>query len=162
MNANDVIDLLQLEPLPHEGGYFRRSYTAPNTEVDARQPLSTAIYALFTEQDFSAMHRLQGDELYHFYFGDPLEMLLLSPEGDGEIFMLGQDFQAGMRPQKLVPGNYWQGSRVLPKGRYGFSLIGTSMTPGFHWQDFELGNGQSLMEAYPDFQQAIKKRVHQV
>ena len=104
------------------------------------------------------MHRLQTDEMYHFYYGDPVELLLLYPDGEGEKFLLGTAFHNGMRPQKLVPRGVWQGSIIQPDGAYGFALIGTSMAPAFDDASFELGNREQLLAKYPDFIEAINGR----
>ena len=167
MTAQEVIDFFQLEPLPKEGGYFRQTYKSPERVPLKGLPqryrqevaFGTAIYALFTPTDFSAMHRLDTDEIYHFYFGDPVEMLLLHADGSGEIFTLGNDLQAGMLPQKVVDRGVWQGSRLAPQARYGFALIGTTMAPGFEWEGFELGERDTLIEQYPALAESIAARV---
>ena len=84
---------------------------------------------MLTPDTFSAMHRLKGDEVFHFYLGDPVEMLLLKPDGRAEAVLLGQDLSAGMRVQHAVAGGTWQGSRLAPGGKY--ALMGTTMAPGF-------------------------------
>lgn len=167
MTAQDVINLLQLEPLPLEGGFFRQTYQSservPPEALPARyqQPLAlgTAIYAVLTPNDFSAMHRLDTDEIFHFYYGDPLEMLLLHPDGSAEVFLLGNDLPAGQQPQKVVNRQVWQGTRLAPGGQYGFALIGTTMAPGFEWAGFELGEYEMLVERYPAFADMIAARV---
>lgn len=167
LTAQQVIDLLQLEPLPLEGGFFRQTYKSPEIlspellPERCSQPLAfgTAIYALLTPADFSAMHRLDTDEIFHFYYGDPLEMLLLHPSGSGEVFLLGSDLLAGQQPQKVVARDVWQGTRLAPGGRYGFALIGTTMAPGFEWAGFELGERDALVSQYPAFAERIAARV---
>lgn len=167
LTAQQVIDLLQLEPLPLEGGFFRQTYKSPeilSPEVLPEryaQPMvfGTAIYALLTPADFSAMHRLDTDEIYHFYYGDPLEMLLLHPDNSGEVFLLGSDLLAGQQPQKVVARNIWQGTRLASGGPHGFTLIGTTMAPGFEWSGFELGERDALTRQYPAFAAMIAARV---
>lgn len=167
LTAPEVITLLQLEPLPLEGGFFRQTYKSPELIAPAALParyqqdriFGTAIYTLLTLLDFSAMHRLDTDEIYHFYYGDPLEMLLLQPDGSGEVFVLGNDLLAGQQPQKVVARNVWQGTRLVPGGRYGFALIGTTMAPGFEWAGFELAEQATLLAHYPTFAEMIAARV---
>lgn len=167
MTAQDVIDLLQLEPLPLEGGFFRQTYKAAETLAPEALPVryrqemvfGTAIYAVLTPNDFSAMHRLDTDEIFHFYYGDPLEMLLLHPDRSGELFLLGSDLLAGQQPQKVVNRNVWQGTRLAAGGEHGFALIGTTMAPGFEWAGFELGEREALVNQYPDFAEMIAVRV---
>lgn len=136
MTAEEVISLLGLEPLPGEGGMFTQHYADRH---------STAIYFLVREGDFSALHRLSGTEVYHFYTGAPLEMLLLYPESNVERFVLGSDLAAGQRPALAVPPGVWQGSRTTGE----WSLVGTTMAPGFQEEMFELGDRESLLAAFP-------------
>ncbi len=162
-----IIELLHLEPIPLEGGFFTQTYKSNETISPEALParyqnalsFCTAIYAALTPIEFSAMHRLDTDEIYHFYLGDPLEMLLLHPDGSGEVVILGTDFQVGMLPQKVVQRGVWQGSRPVEGGSFGYSLCGTTMAPGFEWTSFELGLADSLIREYPAFAEMIKARV---
>ena len=104
--------LLGMRPLPSEGGYFVESYRSP-LKVDAtllgksetgQRSLCTAIYYMLTPAVFSALHKLKGDEIYHFYAGDPVELLQLYPDGSSEIVLLGQDLMRGMRFQHAGRG----------------------------------------------------------
>jgi predicted cupin superfamily sugar epimerase len=140
LTAKQIQDLLKLEPLQPEGGYFAESY---------RSALSSAIYYMLTPDAFSVMHRLKGDELYHFYLGDPVEMLMLKPDGSAEALLLGQNVLSGMRVQHTVPGDTWQGSRLAPGGK--FALMGTTMSPGFDPQDYEPGKREALSAQYPAY-----------
>jgi len=155
--ADEVRKLLKLEPLPGEGGLFAEAYRSahrlPKEALpkcySSERPLSTAIYYMLTPDTFSAMHRLRGDEVYHFYLGDPVEMLMLKPDGSAEAILIGQDLAAGMRVQHKVCGGTWQGSRLAPGGK--FALMGTTMSPGFDPADFELGKRDDLSAAYPKY-----------
>ncbi len=75
------------------------------------------------------MHRLQSDEIFHFYLGDPIEMLQLSIDGHRADSFARQRFASGMRPQVIVPRGVWQGSRLLAGGK--FALLGATVAPGF-------------------------------
>ncbi len=157
LTARQIQDLLKLQPLPVEGGHFVESYRSKYTlEVPSLSPcyqgergLSTAIYYMLTPDTFSAMHRLKGDEVYHFYLGDPVEMLMLKPDGAAEAVLLGQDILAGMRVQHAVAGGTWQGSRLAPGGKY--ALMGTTMSPGFDPTDYEPGKRDALSAQYPNY-----------
>ncbi len=140
LTAKQVQELFKLQPLQPEGGYFAESY---------RSPLSTAIYYMLTPDTFSAMHRLKGDEIYHFYLGDPVEMLMLKPDGSAEALLLGQNILGGMRVQHTVPGGTWQGSRLAPGGK--FALMGTTMAPGFDPKDYDPGKRDALSAQYPAY-----------
>ena len=146
LSAEDVIRILSLVPLAGEGGYFRETHrSALRTGGDDRY-LGTAIYYLLTRDTFSAMHRLRGDEIFHFYLGDPAEMLLLRPDGTAAHLIIGPDIANGRHPQIVVPGGVWQGSRLRRGGE--FALLGTTMAPGFDARDFELGDRAGLLQRY--------------
>ena len=161
LTAKQIQDFLKLQPLPIEGGYFVESYRSKYTLAQpslspcyhGERGLSTAIYYMLTPDTFSAMHRLRGDEVYHFYLGDPVEMLQLKPNGTGEAVLLGQNLAAGMRLQHVVPGGTWQGSRLAPGGK--FALMGTTMAPGFDPQDYDAGKRTELIAQYPQYSALI-------
>jgi predicted cupin superfamily sugar epimerase len=94
------------------------------------------------------MHRLPGDEIFHFYLGDPVEMLQLFPDGRTEILVLGADLQAGQKPQHVVPAGVWQGSSLLAGGKW--ALLGATMAPGFDYADYEQGQRELLSKQYPE------------
>lgn len=133
MTAQEVIDLLQLEPLEMEGGFFRQNYKN-SAEAENGAPLSTAIYYLLTPDTFSCLHHLPADEVYHFYLGDPVELLLLDEKGPCRCVTLGSHIGNGMAVQTVVPAGVWQGSYLLPGGSW--ALLGTTMTPGFTDEGF--------------------------
>lgn len=145
LTAHEAAALLGLEPLPREGGMFRRTWQTAE-ERDGK-PLSTAIYFLLTANSFSHLHRLPSDEVYHFYSGDPVELTLLGPEGQVCTVTLGSDLAAGQVPQTVVPAGWWQGSRLVPGGEW--ALLGTTMCPGYADEDYEHGDGSTLKAQYP-------------
>ena len=99
MTADEIKTLLKLEPHPIEGGSFRRTYTsaALSSCRAACAPQGTAIYYLLEPGTFSEMHVLDSDEIFHFYLGDPVEMLQLYPDGRSAVFTLGPDLAAGQQ-----------------------------------------------------------------
>ena len=139
-----------LAPLPLEGGRFRRTWAGPEG-ADGR-PAGSAIVMLLTDgpDDFSALHRLPIDEVWHFYRGDPLELLLLLPDGRCELRVLGD----GQLVQTTVPAGVWMGARVVSGGSW--SLFGTTMAPGFIDADLELGDGDELAVRYPECAELIR------
>jgi predicted cupin superfamily sugar epimerase len=161
LTADQLIEILGLQPHV-EGGRFTETYRAPEVlsagslpgRYGGERALSTAIYYLLPPGTFSEIHRLRTDEVYHFYMGDPVEMLLLHPEGSGEVVRLGTDLAAGERPQLVVGRGTWHGSRVAEGGRYG--LLGCTMAPGFEYDDFAPGRRADLIERYPRHRDLIE------
>jgi len=162
--AQEIIDLLELEPLDIEGGWYRECWRSklqadPGGRGDnypSPRSLGSLIYYLLTSDTVSAMHRLPSDEIFHFYLGDPVEMLQLFPGGEGRVLRLGNNLVAGERPHILVPGGVWQGSR-LAGDKHGFALMGTTVTPGFDFDDFSRGDRNELITQYPDHAGMIEK-----
>ena len=160
LTAEQIRELLQMRPHPIEGGYFAETYRGAAVVPRSLLPgypgdraISTAIYYLLTPDTFSAMHRVRGDEMFHFYLGDAVEMLQLKADGTGEVIVLGQDIAAGMRLQHTVPGGVWQGSRVRAGGK--FALLGTTMSPGFEYEDYETGTRQKLSAQFPQYSDMV-------
>lgn len=148
-----IIEILGLQPLEQEGGLFRSTYRSPG-KVEGKD-MGSAIYFMLTGQGYSHLHRLVTDEVYHFYGGDPVELLELLPDGKSRVTVLGSDICAGQEVQHVVPAGTWQGSRLLPGGAYG--LMGTTMSPGYDDADYEhAADPEALMEQYPEQAQRIR------
>jgi len=169
MNADDVIRALDLSPLPWEGGWYRETWrskvdiqaTELVDQYDGARSAGTAIYYVLTPQTVSRMHRLPSDETFHFYLGDPVEMLLLHPDGaKSENITFGQDIFGDDHVQFTIPGNTWMGGRLklnAAKGdKAGFALMGTTVSPGFDFADLEMGTFGDLSAQYPDRKELIK------
>jgi predicted cupin superfamily sugar epimerase len=152
LTAERLIALLALKPLPHEGGFYRETWRCAHSSGD--RAAGTAIYYLLTPDTESALHRLPGDEVYHFYLGDPVELLLLEASG-GRLITLGPDLLAGQVVQTVVPGGVWQGSVLRPGGA--FALLGTTMSPGFDFSDYAAADGTALVQRYPAFAERIRR-----
>ncbi len=157
LNAEEIIERLQLVPLTIEGGHFRETYRSTLTlpagvlpdEYGGERNVSTAIYYLLTPDTFSAIHRVKSDEVFHFYAGDAVEMLQLWPDGRAEIVVIHNDLAPGHEPQVVVPAGVWQGCRLVPGGNW--ALMGCTVAPGFDYADFELGNRDALLAAHPKY-----------
>ncbi len=157
----DIVSRLGLEPHP-EGGFYVESYRSPRSLSASSLPgyggsraVSTAIYFLITADSFSALHLVASDEIFHFYGGDPVEMLHLHPDGRVESPRLGMDLVAGERPQVVVPSGVWQGARLAHGGSW--TLMGATVAPGFDFDDFEMGDRAELVARYPDHRKAIER-----
>jgi predicted cupin superfamily sugar epimerase len=141
--AERIIAALGLTPLPGEGGFFR---------VTSRTPTASAIYFLITLEDFSALHRLDRDELWHFHAGDPAEHVQLDPAtGDLRRVRMGPDVPAGDEPQVRVPAGSWQGARLDPAfpPHHGYALFSCTMAPPWAESGCTFGARADLQRAFP-------------
>lgn len=161
ISAEDVKKHFGLVPLPEEGGFYHETYRSTafvSAEVfevarKGRRNLSTAIYYLITDDEFSAIHRVPGDEIFHFYAGDPAEMLVLQADGAVDKLVLGSDFLRGQKPQYVVKALSWQGLRLGSGGKW--ALLGATLSPGFAFKDFEVGQRSLLIDQYPTYAKEI-------
>jgi len=163
----ELVAKLGLEPHP-EGGFFRETYRAAEIVVTPRgeRAASTAILFLVTAEALSRLHRIRSDELWVFQGGLPLELVTLAPDGELETRVLGDPAggarQAGGReaiPQALAPAGRWQGARLaggphLPASR-AWALVSCFVSPGFEYEDFELGRRDALLAAFPEHAEIV-------
>jgi len=163
LKPEEIIKELKLQPLPEEGGFYVETYKSSvelpadivSPPYDGTRPASTAIYYLLTPDTFSALHRLPSDEIFHFYLGDPIELLELGKDGRGRMLRLGHDIFGNMKLQHVVKGGTWQGSKLISGGS--FALLGVTVAPGFSFNDYEAGRRNRLVELYPDFEKLISE-----
>lgn len=156
MTAEQIKALLKLDPHPIEGGHFRQTWAASATLDLPRGPRfrGTAIYYLLEKGQFSEMHMLESDEMFHFYLGDPVEMLQLFPDGGSVVLRLGQDLLAGENVQVLVPAGVWQGTRLIGNGEV--ALLGCTVVPGFDYADYHNASLEELAEKWPEQKERIR------
>lgn len=163
--AEKLIQHFKMEKIPAEGPWFTVTYRSEDV-LDAKslpvrykgsRVASTAIYAVQTKEDFSAIHKLMTDEIWHYYGGDPLEMLLLYPDGRGEIVVIGPDVFKGQHAQFVVPRDVWQGSMPIGPESESYSFFGNTLAPGFEFDDFAMGYRAELQEKYPQFADHIAR-----
>jgi hypothetical protein len=122
-NAEKLKSLLDLVPLSIEGGHFSETYRSvemiPQECLQGRysgpRTVGTCIYYLLQPSTFSELHRVASDEIFHFYLGDPVEMLQLWPDGSAKQVLIGTDIESGVAPQLVVPHGVWQGQGSLPE-----------------------------------------------
>jgi uncharacterized protein len=148
--AQQIITRLRLKTLPNEGGYFRRTWTGTACSKGNPRPIGTAIIFLITREEFSALHRLETDEVWHFYAGDPVELVQLDAANQNmRKDILGGDTLAGQISQIVVSGGAWQGARLAAE-KQGWALLGCTMSPGWDQREFTLGDREFLLELFPN------------
>lgn len=132
-----------------EGGWWAPHYEATDQvqmpRLAGERPAGTAIYFLLEQNDFSAVHRLAADEVWHWYAGSPLVLSWVNTIGLRVEHRMGPNPDALEAYQVAVPHHSWMAAYSL--GDY--TLFGCSMSPGFDSRDFLLGNRQVLMDRYP-------------
>lgn len=161
-NARSYIDFYGLHPHP-EGGYYKETYRSPESIVHSALPqrfggarsFSTAIYFLLERGNFSAFHRIQSDECWHFYAGQTLWIHIIHPDGAWQTVHLGNDPGKGETFQYVVPAGCWFASEPAP--HTAFSFVGCTVAPGFDFADFELAEGDALADAYPQHREEIRR-----
>lgn len=147
-DAREIIAALRLEPLPREGGFFR---------VTRRTPTASGILFLITPGEFSALHRLGQDEIWHFHAGDPVEHVQFDPrDGARQTFRLGAEVRHGDTPEVFVPAGHWQGARIA-EPRSGYALLGCTVSPPWEESTFELAARDPLMAAWPQHREIIAR-----
>jgi uncharacterized protein len=157
MSADEIKALLHLQPHPVEGGWYRRTYTSDVSValLGGVRPYGTAIYYLLEEGTFSEMHMLASDEIFHFYLGDPVEMLQLLPDGSSRVVTLGPDLAGGQHVQFVVRAGVWQGTKIVEGGKV--ALLGCTVTPGFDFADYRGGSYAELAAGWPQEAERIRR-----
>jgi hypothetical protein len=161
LTAAQICDLLGLKRHPTCGFVtetYRSERRIPGDALPAGyegdRPFGSVLYFMVTPDAQIRLHRIRSDQMYHHYLGDPLEVLLLYPDGTGATATVGTDLAAGQRPQLFVPGNTFHISRLPPGSSY--SLLGTTEWPGVEPPDVEIGDPSQLEASYPAFGEQIR------
>jgi len=160
--AKEYIKKLQLKPHP-EGGYYKELYRAGElilpdhlpTRFKSSRTFSTSIYFLLEGKQISTFHRLKADELWHFYDGSTLIIYIIDESGELRKLKLGSNVEDGEMFQVQIKNNNWFGAELLDKSSY--ALIGCTVSPGFEFEDFELGDKIELSKKYPEHKNIILK-----
>jgi len=182
--AKDWIETLQLQPHP-EGGWYRETYRSPmpiefvsphltpnpspwkgegsqsgapslrEFSSERTRSVATAIYFLLERDQFSALHRIKSDELWHFYAGSSLAVEGILADSTPRTWRLGLDLAAGDVPQAVVPSGVWFGAELIDKTAY--ALVGCTVSPGFDFADFELAERTALLAQFPQHSDLIKR-----
>lgn len=160
--ADNIIKKLKLVPHP-EGGYFKETYRSvgeiPREFLDdgftGPRNYSTAIYFMLTSDNYSAFHKVRQDEFWFFHSGSPIELHMISEEGEHTLVVIGSNIEIGELPQFVVPGGNWFAAAVVNKNDY--SLVSCTVSPGFDFDDFKLANRESLVDKYPLHEEIIER-----
>jgi uncharacterized protein len=169
MENNDLVEkiikIFNMTSIESEGGYFTETYRSEEKVLKEHLPgryksarnFSTSILYLITPDNFSSLHKVSSDEMFHFYLGDQVIMLNLFEDGEGQEIKLGSNIFAGDQIQHLVPKNTWQGAKLAGGGK--FALLGTTVSPGFEYEDFVQAKPykKEILIKYPEFSSLINE-----
>ena len=165
MTATEIINHFNLTKHP-EGGYYKETYRS--SEVIRNESLSdvfigernysTCIYFLLTSEKFSAFHKINQDEIWHFYKGTTLKLHMISPKGDYSFVLIGNDLLKNEKPQFVVPAQYWFAAEVIKENSFAFT--GCTVAPGFDFNDFVLPKKEELIALFPKHSTIIKQLTH--
>jgi uncharacterized protein len=159
LNSEEIIRRLQLEPHP-EGGYFRETYRAKDRVMRdgaaQTRAASTTIYFLLCDGAHSAWHRIQSDEVWHFYAGDPVDVHVIDSHGQRSTHRLGNALlHADAAFQAVVEAGDWFAAECADEA--GVALVGCTVAPGFEFSEFELAARGVLEERYPQHRDLISR-----
>jgi predicted cupin superfamily sugar epimerase len=154
--TQQIIEHLGMTPLPVEATYFVSTYRSTE-ETAAGGPVGTAMIGLYSSDppSRSLFHRLTFDEVWHFYGGDPMRLVMLHPDRSTEEVIMGSDLLAGQLLQYVIPAGVWQAGELVAGGTW--ALFGCTMAPGFTGTCFEGGRIGDLLAAYPEREADIRK-----
>lgn len=167
MNAAYYVSAFAMQAHP-EGGYFAETYRSAETVSQAALPgrfggertFSTAIYFLLESHHFSALHRIQSDEVWHFYAGGPLEVFVIDASGALSVIRLGNNPANGEVFQAVVPAGCWFGSKPAESTAAvgtDFSFVGCTVAPGFDFADFDLAERAVMLTKFPQHRAVIER-----
>ena len=165
MKAQEIIDQLGLTAHP-EGGYFKETYRSAGVipqdslgeQFHGSRNQSTGIYFLLTSEKFSAFHKINQDEMWHFYKGARLKLHTISADGTYSFVIIGNDLANNEVPQHTVKGGDWFAAEVMDENSY--TLVGCTVAPGFDFADFALPKRKELTNIFPQHETIIKKLTH--
>ena len=166
MNKKEkIIQELDLQPHP-EGGYFKETYRSEGeisnnnlpTQYKGKRNYSTCIYFMLTSDTFSAFHKINQDEIWHFYDGSPIRLYIITEKGAYSEHVIGRNFSNGEVPQLIVPGNSWFAAKIINENDY--SLVGCTVAPGFDFSDFILPERSVLVAQFPQHESIISELTH--
>jgi predicted cupin superfamily sugar epimerase len=155
-DIKSLIDHFKFQALPVEGTLFTSTYRSPDSLPNGK-PYGTGMIGMYCHEphSISIFHKLTIDEMWHFYGGDPLRLILLHPDGSSQDVILGSDPFKGHLVQSVIPAGVWQAGHCMEGGKY--SLFGCTLAPGFTDDIFTGGTQAELLKLYPERKEDIMK-----
>lgn len=175
IDAEYIIGKLGLKMHVFEGGYFKESYRSPDVIsysgihnkihkneiskeaffLDKMRPASTLIYYLLVGNQYSAIHKVKSDEIWHFYLGSSVTIHIINEDLISPKIQLGNNLENGENIHYVVTKDTWFCAELTNKSS--FALMGCTVSPGFDFEDFELGDKDELILQYPQHRELIER-----
>jgi hypothetical protein len=164
MNKSAKYYISKLQLLPHpEGGYYREVYRSDDVieagylpkRYKTKRTSSTSIYFLLEGEQVSRLHKLNSDEIWHYYDGCPARIYNIDEKGELTEVTIGRNLEQGESLQVLIKRNTWFGAEL--KDKTSFCIVGCTVSPGFEFDDLELADRKKLLKLYPFHEEIIKK-----
>ena len=153
--AEEVIELLELEPLTVEGGFFNEVYRSKKLADNKKRCCGTSIYYLMTCRDISTWHKVTSDEIWAYHGGSPAVQFLIFPDGSMEKRIIGNDLKNGHCPQSVIPAGTWQAAVLLEQHDKAWGLFGAAVFPGFEYGDFTGATVEEMVREFPHLENEI-------
>ncbi len=167
LTADEVRGLLKLEPHATCGfvrvTFMSEKRIAPGglpAPFASGRPAGSALYFMVTPNAHVRLHRIRNEQLYHYYLGDPIEVLMLHADGTSEHVVVGPNLRGGQLVQLLIPGNTFHTARVIPESFRGWFLGASTEWPGVEPADVEIGDLEALAAKYPDVADDLRAFQH--
>ncbi len=146
-----------------EGGYFKEYYRSDEIILKKYMPkrytgnrnISTSIYFLLDEENISRFHKLNSDEIWHFYDGTAIKIYTINNYGKLSVILLGRNQEKGELFQAVIKKGNWFCAEIVNKKS--FALVGCTVAPGFDFADFILAERKQLIEKFPDCIELINR-----
>jgi predicted cupin superfamily sugar epimerase len=158
MEKNAQYWIERLELVRHmEGSFYRQIYASKKQcQEHGNRNLATCIFYLLDGNDFSAFHKINGDEIWHFLIGSSLTIYIFNEKDSKlKIVKLGKDLDKGENLQVIINEGNWFAAEVNDKSA--FTLVGCTVIPGFDFKNFKLAEKKSLLLKFPSYKRIIEK-----
>ena len=155
MEFHEIIKLLNLKPLPLEGGYYCETFRSEIESERKNRRTGTCIYYLLDGKSKSYWHSVKSDEIWLYHSGSPAIQLLLFPDGAWEERIIGANFAENEFPQSVIPAGAWQAAVLKKPDSWG--LFSAVVCPGFEFEDYMPGKGVELIKKWPTAEKRVKE-----
>ncbi|HBC87739.1 MAG TPA: hypothetical protein DCZ94_12345 [Lentisphaeria bacterium] len=155
MKPSVIIELLDLKPLPIEGGYFCETFRSKEESKRGNHCTGTCIYYLLEGKKRSYWHSVKSDEIWLYHCGSPGIQILLFPDGKWEERIIGANFAEREFPQSIIPADTWQATILKDQNSWG--LFSAIVCPGFEFEDYIPGKGSYMIKNWPKAEKRIRE-----